>query len=239
MIIIGHRGARLEAPENTLIGFRLLRSLDIHHVELDLHLSKDNKLVVIHDAFVDRTTTHKGKVNEFTAGQLHKMNAATNYRNRNIASNIPSLDDVLSEWPNLQSIQLEVKPVAREQLHILARELASIIAHYNLQTRATVTSSDINFLRYLQQQHPTIKRGFVAERFTRNPVDICRRLQCSYLILHKGRCNRELVNSAHALKLHVSVWTVNTPRTARKVAQNGVDSIITDAPSIIAPLFTG
>ncbi|HET8705537.1 MAG TPA: glycerophosphodiester phosphodiesterase family protein, partial [Pseudomonadales bacterium] len=67
MELFGHRGARNEAPENTLAGFRYLRTLDIHKVELDIRLSKDDELIVIHDITLDRTTDKTGAITELTA----------------------------------------------------------------------------------------------------------------------------------------------------------------------------
>ena len=75
MILIGHRGARKEAPENTQAGFHHLRQLGINHVELDVRLSKDGKLVVLHDATVNRTTNGKGKVLELDTHQLQQLDA--------------------------------------------------------------------------------------------------------------------------------------------------------------------
>ncbi|MBV1921576.1 MAG: glycerophosphodiester phosphodiesterase, partial [Pseudomonadales bacterium] len=131
-IIVGHRGARQEAPENTLDGFRLLRSLNIHHVELDLHLSKDNQLVVVHDKTVDRTTAHSGYVSDFTAANLAKMNAAHHFPNWDCHSGIPLLDEILAEWQELKSIQLEVKPPNKEQFSMLAQELTNHIQRHQL-----------------------------------------------------------------------------------------------------------
>lgn len=235
--LVGHRGARQEAPENTLSGFRLLRSLGIHHVELDLHLSKDNKLVAIHDKTLDRTTNQSGKVADFTAKELAKVNASHHFPNWNSHSSIPLLNDILKEWPRLASIQLEVKPPSLAQFPKLAEQLSLLIVQYSLERQAVVTSSDIRFLRYMQKRYPTIKRGFVAERFARNPIGVCKRLRCHYLVIDWRRCNRNLVQKACALNLHVSVWTVNSINAALKVASYGVNSVITDAPSKLLPLF--
>ncbi len=236
-VIVGHRGARQEAPENTLAGFRLLQSLDIHHVELDLHLSKDNQLVVIHDKTVDRTTAHSGNISDFSAANLARMNAAHHFPNWSRHSGIPLLDEILEEWQELKSIQLEVKPPSKEQFPILAQELTNLIQRHQLEKQAIVTSSDTRFLGYMQKHAPLIRRGFVAERFSRNPLGICKRLHCHYLVLDWRRCNKRLVRKAHELNLHVSVWTVNTINAAQTVSLHGVNSIITDAPSRLAPLF--
>ena len=119
MRIIGHRGARREAPENTLAGFRHLRSLGIDHVELDVRLSADHQLVVLHDTTVNRTTNGKGAAREMTATALGALNAAASFPGWQEATPIPLLRDVLTEWPELESIQLEVKTTHVPDLHII------------------------------------------------------------------------------------------------------------------------
>lgn len=236
-VIVGHRGARQEAPENTLAGFQLLRGLGIHHVELDLHLSKDHQLVVIHDNTVDRTTAHSGNICDFTAEDLAKMNAAHHFLHWDAHLGVPLLDDILTDWPELKSIQLEVKQPNKDRFSKLAQELTRLIQLHHIEKQAIVTSSDIRFLGYMQKHAPSIKRGFVAERFSRNPISTCNRLHCHYLVLDWRRCNKRLVRKAHELNLHVSVWTVNTINAAQTVLSYKVNSIITDAPSRLAPLF--
>lgn len=237
MLIIGHRGARQEAPENTLAGFRYLRTLGIHRVELDLHLSQDGQLVVIHDDTVDRTTQHQGHVHDYTAQQLGAMDATQGRTSDSTHPGIPLLDDVLSQWPTLKHIQLEVKPPSRQQVSTLAQALTDAIATHHITQQAVVTSSDAFFLEHMQQRYPAIVRGYVAERFTKNPVKLCQRLGCQYLILHKARCHKRLVQHAHVCQLHVSVWTVNSHRTAKKVIRDGADSLITDTPSHLLTLL--
>ncbi len=236
-VIVGHRGARQEAPENTLAGFQLLRGLGIHHVELDLHLSKDNQLVVIHDNTVDRTTAHSGNISDFTAANLAKMNAAHHFPHWNAHLGVPKLDEILANWQELKSIQLEVKHPNKNRFPKLAQELTRIIQRHHIEKQAIVTSGDTLFLGYMQKHAPSIRRGFVAERFSRNPIGTCNRLHCHYLVLDWRRCSKKLVRKAHELNLHVSVWTVNTINAAQTVSSYGVNSIITDAPSRLAPLF--
>jgi len=127
MRIIGHRGARREAPENTLAGFRHLRALGIDHVELDVRLSRDNQLVVLHDTTVNRTTNGKGAVREMTAAELGALNAAANFSGWNDSTPVPLLRDVLAEWNDLESIQLEVKTTAIADLRIIAAALVQLI----------------------------------------------------------------------------------------------------------------
>lgn len=89
MIVYGHRGAKGEAPENTLPGFRHAYRQGVRHFELDLVLSKDGKPVLVHDLTTDRTTGHKGSVGQYSAAELSQMDARRN----------------TSPWPEKQASQ--------------------------------------------------------------------------------------------------------------------------------------
>ena len=233
MILIGHRGARKEAPENTPAGFRHLRQLGINHVELDVRLSKDGQLVVLHDTTVNRTTNHKGNVLDFTAAELAEMDASKPLPHWPEPSGIPTLESVLSEWPDLKSIQLEVKTAANDILLRIGHGLLDLIQHHQLQHQAIITSADQNMLSVMQRLAPRIRRGFVAERFTRDPIEVCLSHHCSHLVINYHRCTPDLINHAHAVGLEVSTWTVNEVNVARRLQNYGVDSIISDVPSTL------
>lgn len=233
MRIIGHRGARREAPENTLAGFRHLRSLGIDHVELDVRLSRDNQLVVIHDTTVNRTTDGKGAVREMTAAEMGALNAAAHVSGWKETTPVPLLRDVLKEWPGLDSIQLEVKTTCIPDLHIIAAGIVALVREFDLLDVATVTSMDTQMLAIMHQRAPEIRRGYVAERFTRDPLAMCHLYQCDLLAINYHRVTPAMVTTARNQGLEFSVWTVNNLNVAQRLQDWGVDSIITDVPSLM------
>lgn len=233
MQIIGHRGARREAPENTLGGFTYLRSLDIHRVELDLHLTRDNQLVVIHDYTTQRTTGKTASVSQSSSSELAQHNAAAQFKNWHQSEPIATLQQVLSAWPTLQSIQLEVKTADVHKIPAIADRLAFIIHEFQLGTKATVTSHDVRVLAQMHERYPHIRRGYVAERFARDPLATCHRLRCEYLVMDYKGLRPAIVEKAHALGMHVSTWTVNDLNNAHRMYEMGVDSLITDVPSLM------
>lgn len=233
MLIIGHRGARKEAPENTLAGFRHLRSLNVHHVELDVRLSRDQQLVVIHDDTVNRTTAHSGNVHEFSATELAAMNAAARFSGWQGSTPVPLLRDVLQEWEDLQSIQLEVKSTALQDLRTIAHLLRDLVQELDLIDAAIVTSMDTQLLGFMHQTAPEIRRGYVAERFTREPLAVCQLHHCTHLVTNYHRVTPGLIETAHDIGLEVSIWTVNNLNIAQRMQDWGADSIITDLPSLM------
>ena len=234
MDIVGHRGARGEAPENTLTGFDYLRSLNIHRVELDLRLSADGELIVLHDATTNRTCNEKGQADKLSADSLAKLDATKKaFPTWHERSGVPRLEEVLSVWPEIKHIQLEIKTTDMASLHRIAVALRDTIGQFNLQENAVVTSSDTRALSILQQTAPSIQRGLVAGRFLKNPLQECKHLRCKYLVINHHRCNPNLIQQAHMANLFVSVWTVNRVVEAKKFELWGADSLITDFPKLM------
>jgi len=142
MIVYGHRGAKGEAPENTLPGFKHAYRQGIRHFELDLVLSKDGKPVLVHDLTTDRTTGQKGEVSNYTAAELAAMDARKNTSPWPERAGIPSLEDLLDQFNDIEHFQLEVKKDSRARLNILCNRLTEIIQHRDLYQTAAITSSD-------------------------------------------------------------------------------------------------
>jgi len=237
----GHRGARGEAPENTLAGFRHLRSLNIHRVELDLQLSKDKQLVVLHDKTLNRTVkNHKGSVSNYLAEDLatfefkfdKKTDLDTSFTE---GTGVPSLAAVLAEWPELKSIQLEVKPPEKNQIDLMSQLLLSAIEEFNLQDSAIITSSSQAFLKHSRDINSNTPHGLVAGQATRKPVQLCLNLGCEYLIAHHVIITKRLVEKAHQSKIKVSSWTVNELRVANRLRELNIHSIISDVPQLTLP----
>ncbi|KAA1174846.1 glycerophosphodiester phosphodiesterase [Marinobacter salinexigens] len=231
MIVYGHRGAKGEAPENTLPGFIHAYRHGIRHFELDLVLSKDGIPVLIHDLTVDRTTGQKGNVFSYTADELATMDARSNTSSWPRAVGIPTLNDLLDKFDDLEHLQLEVKTDNRQRLNILCNRVTEIIQKRDLYQRVVITSTDTWFLKEIRRRNKHIHIGLVAERKFPRPLNTAMRLGCEYLILNWKLCSRTLVENAHRRGMHVSTWTVNRIHDMLQLEEMGVDSIITDYPT--------
>ncbi|TBW48615.1 glycerophosphodiester phosphodiesterase [Marinobacter halodurans] len=231
MIIYGHRGAKGEAPENTLPGFRHAYGNGIRHFELDVLLSANGEPVVIHDTTTDRTTGVSGRVGEMTAEALSQLDARRNTAPWPSHCGIPRLQDVLDTCPDFRHMQFEVKTDQRHRMNILCNRLAELIQKNHWYDRAALTSSDTWFLREAKRRDRSIRTGLVFDKRFPNPVRSATRLGCNYLCLSARLCSEAVVASAHKAGLHVSVWTVNRIHDMLELEKMGVDSIITDYPT--------
>lgn len=231
-LLYGHRGARGEAPENTLASFRRAIEAGVTRVELDLHLSSDRQLMVIHDPTLKRTTTQRGKVAEHTAQQLRAMDARFGLSHWPTRCPIPTLEELFQACPEIEHYQLEVKSGSAGQSRVVLNAITALVEQYDLKERVVITSSSRTLLRYARSVRYSLPTGLVEEYGLLDPIKSAERYGCQYLILNWKLCNAQRVRRAQAAGLHVSVWTVNEPNTMRRLADMGVDSLITDVPHL-------
>lgn len=140
MQIVGHRGARNEAPENTLAGFAYAIGLGLTAVEFDVRMTKDGELVVIHDATVDRTTDRSGDVGTFTAEELAGMDARAEHPEWPDPCGIPTLTEVLDVVDHLPRLLIEIKANGVDGLEPVVTGVLEQIRVRGLDDRVTITS---------------------------------------------------------------------------------------------------
>ncbi len=234
MKLIGHRGARGEAPENTLGGFRYLRQLGVSAVELDIQVSADGELVVIHDGFLERSTLASGKVSEHTAAELWRLDASHRaFPDWPETEGVPRLRAVMEVLKDFDHIQFEVKAASEEESRLVAEKFPPLWREFGFGTRAFSTSFNPRYLQLLRESAAEIPRGFLFEKdFSGDAVAIALALGCQSIGPHQERCTAALIANAHAAGLQVSTWTVNSVDRMRELARDGADSIITDFPTL-------
>ena len=230
-LIYGHRGAKGEAPENTLVSFEQCLQHGVRRCELDLHLSRDGELMVIHDPTLKRTTGRRGKVVQHDADELANYDAREGGPGWKTPCPIPRLSE-LFEKCDFEHWQLEVKSASRVRAARTVMAIKELAEQHRLLDRITVTSSSREVLRALNRLAPQISRGLVAEYNWLDPLKVARQYGCSLLALKWTLCTPERLEKARKQGLHVSVWTVNEPALMRRLADFGVDSLITDYPSL-------
>lgn len=229
--IVGHRGARGEAPENTLAGFVRARELGLAEVELDVRLSQDGELIVLHDKTLKRTAGVAGTSLDHTAAQLAQLDARASFARWPERVGVPTLAAVLDAGAPELRYQLEVKGESLPLLKQIAERLAQLIEARQLTGQVVVTSAHVGFLEYLGRTQPQLARGYICEFRHLQPLKRARELGVDWLILHYPLVTPSLLAKAAALDLGVSVWTVNDLAIAEKLVGMGVTSLITDFPS--------
>ncbi len=202
-------------PENTLRSFAHAERAGMDAVELDLHLSKDGALVVMHDADVDRTTDGSGPIAEKTLAELRTLDAGQGER-------VPVFEEVLDAVGS--PVQAEIKDVAA------ARALAEVILRRGLVERVEVSSFHDEAVAETARLVPGVRTVLIASRWGGDVVERAKAAGAATLALNIRRLTLEVVEQAHAEGLKVIGWVVNTPQHLRLAHALGLDGATTDHP---------
>lgn len=240
MMVYGHRGARGEAPENTIAGARHAVTRGVRRLEIDLHLSSDDQLVVVHDASLKRTTGQKGRVGNHSARELAKMDArlgGTPWPNKR-QTGIPTLSALVKAVPEIEHWQLEMKPAGNRYNDALVDAVIAWLDENASQRGVAsfvVTSSAPMLLTETKRQRPAQETGYVSQ--IPDPTVLLASCGCEYLVAHWTTVTSKWqVRRLHKLGVHISAWTVNDASVIENLYRLGVDSVITDYPSMAVPL---
>jgi glycerophosphoryl diester phosphodiesterase len=237
MQVYGHRGAAGEAPENTIAGALHAIERGAKYIEIDLQLSADDQLVVIHDKTLKRTTGRLGKPGKYTASEMAKMDAREDGppwpRKKNCG--VPTLEALLKATDKLSGYQLEIKPDSKAKIERVAQHLSERFDTTKAASKVVVTSSSIYLHECLRKIGPHITRGMVITRS--DEVATLIELDCLYSAMHWSACDTDTIRKLRKARIHASVWTVNDAQMIQNLYKMKVDSVITDYPSMAVPLI--
>ncbi len=236
MIVYGHRGARGEAPENTVAGARHAVARGVRHLEIDLRLSADKELVVVHDSTLRRTAGVAGKVadtGKSALATLDNRHDGPPWPNKR-GTGTPTLTALCKAVPEIKHWQLELKDLGSKNRNAdLAAAAVNWLQRHSV--KAVVTSLEPELIGAVKQALPRQATGFVST--TEKPESVLDECGCDYLIAHfKTLTDRKMVQRYQRRGIHVSTWTVNDASEIKRLHDLGVDSVITDYPSMALPL---
>jgi len=215
---VAHRGFSGIAPENTMAAFKL--ALGYPHVqwmELDVHLSKDGVPVVIHDSTLDRTTNVRGRVADFTAEELARLNAG-GWKDASYSSEgIPTLEKVLELAAGRCRLNIELKG-GDSDFERLASRAVEVIRSRGAEGDHVITSFEPAVLRAVRKHSPNLRTGLIIDD---NPPDLVEKLielDCSYLSIGFRHLNGKLLEQTAKASIDVMAWTVNSVSDLRRLA---------------------
>lgn len=216
---IGHRGAKGYVAENTLESFQKAIDLDINGIELDVHLSKDNIPVVIHDQTIDRTSKGKGFVKEYTSFELEKLN-------------IPTLQEVLNLVNKRCFINIEIKD-SKATILVL-----NLIQKYISEKKWSykhfkISSFNWIILKEVATINPKIELGVLTENSIENSVVFAQKIKAQSINPFFKLLTPENVKLIHKNGFKIYAWTVNQPEDIIFVKSLNVEAIISDFPDRI------
>jgi len=232
--IIAHRGYRARYPENTLVAFQAALDAGVQMIELDVALSRDRKLVVIHDATLERTTNGKGAVRDHTLAQLKRLDAGGWFHPRFAGEHLPELSEVLDLADGEVLINIEIKPHAYEPHHptdAVERQTLDLVCRRNIAERVLISSFELNFLKYIATLEHAPALGLVS----RNPADKHTLENCKHLNVISWHPNHQIltpdqVKRMHAHNIRVFPYNADTSDEIARVLEMDVDGVITSGP---------
>lgn len=219
MLKIGHRGAKGYEPENTLGSFQKAIELQVDGIELDVHLSSDNQLVVIHDTTIDRTTAGTGFVNNYSAAELQKYQ-------------IPTLSDVFDLvdkkcWIN---IELKRKGTAKPVVELIEKYIREKNWNYD---QFIISSFEWEFLKEVAALNPNIPIGVLTETDVDAAITFAQKIKAKAIHPDFTLLTQDNTATMQKLGFLVFPWTVNEWDDIQKIKTYQVNGIITDFPDRI------
>jgi glycerophosphoryl diester phosphodiesterase len=231
-ILLGHRGAKKYAPENTLAAFNLALEQGADGVELDAKLSADGIIVVHHDTTVNRTTDGKGRLSQLPFAALRELDAGSFFSEKFRGEKIPTLEEVFESIGRRAIINVELTNYSTPH-DSLVEKTCELVRRHALQKSIIFSSFFAGNLKKAAALLPEVPRGLLTQAsvlglwgrsFGFNFGD--------YAALHPyiSDVTAQQVQRVHRLGRKINVWTVNTEEDIRRLIGWGVDGIITDDP---------
>ncbi|MCK4487902.1 MAG: hypothetical protein KAU38_14230 [Desulfobacterales bacterium] len=223
MMIMGHRGAAALEPENTLLSIVRAMEIGVDAVEIDVRLSKDKEIVVIHDSTVDRTTNETGSVSSHTLKEIKELDAGK-------GETIPTLQEVMDLIGNKVRLVIELKEDGTE------RKVVELIKTNNLVDNVYVISFWHRLVKTVKEMDSRIKTGVLLVGC---PVDGCIATQTSAdaVVMKYSFVDRRFVEIAHREGLKVFIWNIDDRDLLKPYADMPVDGIGSNDPRVLVEYF--
>lgn len=236
---IAHRGASGHAPENTMAAFDMAVKMKADYFELDVQMSKDGHLVIMHDATVDRTTNGTGRVKDLTLKELKRLDAGSWFGPEFAGEKIPTLDEVLDRYRGKIGIVIEIKhpelyPGIEEKV---ADALIKRNMHEPENGKVIVQSFNHKTVRSFHRILPEVPVGVLLSYAEyRNGVSDLElasfALYADFVNPNQLLVDESLVRRIHALGMKIAPYTIRTKKQAERMIALGVDGFATDFPEL-------
>lgn len=218
MLRIGHRGAGAYEPENTIRSFKKALEIGVDAIELDVRLTKDREVVVVHDPKVDRISNGKGLVTDLTLEQIKGLSVDKGEK-------ILTLDEALDFLDNKARILIELKEQGYEN------KVLNTIRERGLEKTVILVSFSEDALGKVRELDRNVETGLIYVQH-KNAIKAALELKAQYLLPLYRFTHTADVQKAHQNGLKVIVWTMNKPEEVDEYIKKGVDGIASDKPDI-------
>ncbi len=241
--VIAHRGLSAKAPENTLASFSLACATPgVSMIELDVRLSRDERVIVLHDRTLQRTTTGNGRARSYSYEELQRLDAGSWFDPRFHGERIPLLSDILELargrcWIN---IELKSSPLVKEPKGLLEERVLEVVDRAAMGDQVLYSSFDHRLIRSLKRIRPSAITGVIYSLyrdFARSPAALADHAGANVFICAKHELKSWMVAEAHQRGHAIYVYTLNSTAEVQRIMAWGVDGIISDNADAIVEVL--
>ena len=238
-LLIGHRGYPARFPENTLAAFTGAMDAGCDMIELDVTLTADRKVVVIHDDTLERTTSGKGPVRERSLAEIRSLDAGSWYAPRFAAERVPLLADVLAATAGRCMLNIEIKESAFDKDFpddSVERQVVEQVAAGAARDRVILSSFDRRILERIVDLPDPPALAFITDTGA-DPenIGVLRAIRAFSWHPRRTALTRDQVDRVHALGMRIYPWTINTRPEAEALLGMGVDGLICNEMAAFPP----
>ncbi|MBR3816840.1 MAG: glycerophosphodiester phosphodiesterase [Clostridia bacterium] len=228
--IFAHRGFSGKYPENTMLAFQKAVEIGVDGIELDVHLTKDNEIVIIHDEDIKRTCDGEGLVKDMTLEELRKFDASATFRGVYGFCGIPTLREyfeLVKDTPIITNIELKTGVY---EYPTIEKRVIDMVREYGLSDKIIFSSFNHFTVKRCEEIAPEIKRGFLTGDWIYDfgKYTAERNVQCCHP-WHVS-LSEEVIKEMHEAGCEINTWTVNEYADIEKLSKWGVDSLIGNFP---------
>jgi len=237
-LIIAHRGGANLVPENTLAGFKNAINLGVDMIEIDVHLSKDSNIIVIHDGKIDRTTDGSGEIKNMTLSEIKKYDAGSWFSESFRNERVPTLDETFNIINGKAILLIEIKD-GDERYPGLEKKVVESIHKHNANGWTVVQSFNKNSILRIKKMDPSIITYYlVSSKFDDLYSSIIEKINVGEKIKKQfdgiaprySHLDFRKVETMHKAGFKVFTWTVDDPKDMAEMINIKVDGIITNSP---------